>query len=593
VNNSAVTSTIDYQLKNLLSATNVHSTTVTATTVSAATFSGGSVTGLPGLLADDQHVLDSEVIPAIGAIDVRNFASINAACADASTLNKTIFVPNNQTLTANLTVENRTIMILPETGSITKASTFTLTFGTGSHFVNLDPLHYCFIGFSIGNVTFGSVEKVYPEWWGAIGDGTTNSTTAILCAMSSLPTGGTIYFMPGTFLITDLAWPTTKTYRWIGSGSYKTIFKPYGTPTNYMVYVYNQDYNSEISQIGFDGNNVNTLGLKVENASLFIMKDVIFSYFNWTALYLKAVWDSDFYNIFVEECGSGTNHPSVVLQSDTSLSFNRNNFYNLHIENWVNNCRFLSIEGTSTAPTDHNTFYSLKCHGSPNSKGTNNPTVPLVYGNSYAHNLMFYSPQIAFGRGTSQMEFNGRFINIYSPEFGTGDIARPEVAVDIKGEYSTIFVPYLFPDAYTVAGVRFDGASDTVRNANIIFPFCSDATNPLYTNINNAWGNVIRYNPTNAYGMTLESQRGVGLKNVLGLTGGSVLPNNLRGYTTFANSGIVSVTFPTSESDANYFIWVTGNQNETFYVTDRATTGFNIHSSNATSTALVFWLLVR
>jgi hypothetical protein len=54
VNNSAVTSTIDYQLKNLLSATNVHSTTVTATTVSAATFSGGSVTGLPGLLADLQ-----------------------------------------------------------------------------------------------------------------------------------------------------------------------------------------------------------------------------------------------------------------------------------------------------------------------------------------------------------------------------------------------------------------------------------------------------------------------------------------------------------------------------------------------------------
>jgi hypothetical protein len=68
VNNSAVTSTIDYQLKNLLSATNVHSTTVTATTVSAATFSGGSVTGLPGLLADDQHVLDSEVIAALAGL---------------------------------------------------------------------------------------------------------------------------------------------------------------------------------------------------------------------------------------------------------------------------------------------------------------------------------------------------------------------------------------------------------------------------------------------------------------------------------------------------------------------------------------------
>jgi hypothetical protein len=49
-------------LSDPLTATNVHSTTVTATTVSAATFSGGSVTGLPGLLADDQHVLDSEVI---------------------------------------------------------------------------------------------------------------------------------------------------------------------------------------------------------------------------------------------------------------------------------------------------------------------------------------------------------------------------------------------------------------------------------------------------------------------------------------------------------------------------------------------------
>jgi len=50
-----------------------------------------------------------------------------------------------------------------------------------------------------------------------------------------------------------------------------------------------------------------------------------------------------------------------------------------------------------------------------------------------------------------------------------------------------------------------------------------------------------------------------------------------------------SVVFATAEPDANYFPVVTGSADETFWVTGLGTTGFTIHSSNASSTATVYW----
>lgn len=48
-----------------------------------------------------------------------------------------------------------------------------------------------------------------------------------------------------------------------------------------------------------------------------------------------------------------------------------------------------------------------------------------------------------------------------------------------------------------------------------------------------------------------------------------------------------------NEPDGAYFVFISGNANETFWVTSPTTTGFTAHSSNATSTATVTCLIVR
>lgn len=67
----------------------------------------------------------------------------------------------------------------------------------------------------------------------------------------------------------------------------------------------------------------------------------------------------------------------------------------------------------------------------------------------------------------------------------------------------------------------------------------------------------------------------------------------ITGSTTFSSSGTSAISFTTSETDASYKVFITGNVNETFWVTDKTTTGFTIHSSNASSTASVDYVIMR
>jgi hypothetical protein len=139
-------------------------------------------------------------------VDVRKYASLNAAVASSDTLNKLILVTDAETLTASLTVQYRTIAILPNAGTITKASTYTITFSTESRFV-CDPLWQAFIGFSPGDVTFGkgAVKEIYSEWWQAnTTPGTTDMTVAIQSAVTAAAAISVkVKFLSGTYKITD------------------------------------------------------------------------------------------------------------------------------------------------------------------------------------------------------------------------------------------------------------------------------------------------------------------------------------------------------------------------------------------------------
>jgi hypothetical protein len=84
------------------------------------------------------------------------------------------------------------------------------------------------------------------------------------------------------------------------------------------------------------------------------------------------------------------------------------------------------------------------------------------------------------------------------------------------------------------------------------------------------------------------------IRGVIGL-GGSAASDaqNFRGSATFATAATVAVSFGTAEPDASYYVIVTGDVNETFWITSKATGGFTINSSNGSSTATVDWMLIR
>lgn len=65
------------------------------------------------------------------------------------------------------------------------------------------------------------------------------------------------------------------------------------------------------------------------------------------------------------------------------------------------------------------------------------------------------------------------------------------------------------------------------------------------------------------------------------------------GQDTFAGAATKVVAFDSAEADTSFYISITGNVNETFWVTAKTTAGFTLNSSNATSTAVVDWVMHR
>jgi hypothetical protein len=88
---------------------------------------------------------------------------------------------------------------------------------------------------------------------------------------------------------------------------------------------------------------------------------------------------------------------------------------------------------------------------------------------------------------------------------------------------------------------------------------------------------------------------GIGVKEkfVAGISGTSTAANSLRGQVTFTGAATKAVSFSVNEADASYFVTLGGNVNETFWVTSKGVGGFTVNSSNATSTAVVDWHLIR
>lgn len=125
--------------------------------------------------------------------------AISAAISAIGSDNRTLYLcPGTWSITSDLTIPAN-ITLKPERGAILSiATTKTLTIN-GSFDAGL---HQVFSCVGTGKVVFGagSVKEVYPQWWGAVADGTTDDRVAIQAAIDSLLLGF-VYFPNGTYIV--------------------------------------------------------------------------------------------------------------------------------------------------------------------------------------------------------------------------------------------------------------------------------------------------------------------------------------------------------------------------------------------------------
>jgi hypothetical protein len=175
-----------------------------------------------------------DALTTFGSGSYFNSTTINAAIKSIGTTNLVALTlaPGNWVMNANVTIPPN-ITLKMTTGALITTSGYTLTisgpFEAG--------MFQVFTGNGFVSFGEGAVEAVYPEWWGARGNGTVDCTAAINSAISSLPRG-TVKFAEGTYKIVTTIMLNKDRVNLIGQGPQATIlsYAPKGPGT--AVYFY-------------------------------------------------------------------------------------------------------------------------------------------------------------------------------------------------------------------------------------------------------------------------------------------------------------------------------------------------------------------
>lgn len=155
------------------------------------------------------------------------YASLAAAVTGIGSTRCVVTVRGDVTMAASATFPATATLEVTNNARITTTG-FTLTIN-GSFTANRAQ---CFAG--SGTVVFGggSVAEVYPEWWGAIGDGSTDSVTALQTCIDRVAAmgGGTVSLGNGDYRIsTGIKIPDG--VRLIGQGTLSTFLTKTGSGT--------------------------------------------------------------------------------------------------------------------------------------------------------------------------------------------------------------------------------------------------------------------------------------------------------------------------------------------------------------------------
>jgi len=206
-----------------------------------------------------------------GSLDA---STINAAITDiGSNVRRLLLKPGTWTIDADVTVpKNITLMFAPGAiASISTTKTLTMNGPLQSEIIKIFTLN------GTGTVVFGTgyIEHVYPQYWGAVGDDSTECKTAFQEAVDAY---GKVKIPVGTYKITgEIQYPSNTTI--CGEGRDASVLHHYQSSTDQYLFDVVTKTNCHFKTFKIDSNQDqnNDMGIRVQDSTHCVIEDVYYA----------------------------------------------------------------------------------------------------------------------------------------------------------------------------------------------------------------------------------------------------------------------------------------------------------------------------
>lgn len=171
------------------------------------------------ILATTTNTIASADIQMLGPwVDVRGYSSFAAAITAIGATQATLLIPDHRDVVADVTVPANITLQFLHGGHLSIANAKFVTIN-GQIEAGIYQIFDCA---GTGNVVFAVGSVIYPEWWGAIGDGATDDKNAFAYSVASITSKGEIVLdRTKTYLVSAATAIGTKTVRIHGGGTIK------------------------------------------------------------------------------------------------------------------------------------------------------------------------------------------------------------------------------------------------------------------------------------------------------------------------------------------------------------------------------------